>query len=160
MLKPLLQRAHEARCCTVVGSIMFQDTGRCGSDAKHQVVLCIVQADEEAFLEGVRQHGRDAKLIARDMGNRTIGAVKKFYQKNRKCATHALGVPCKLLVWLCPPTWHCATTSAIDCSALHLAQRSFRTSWHDLTVFLPGSSDALASTRSWSATSGKCRLTV
>jgi hypothetical protein len=34
----------------------------------------------------VRQHGRDAKLIARDMGNRTIGAVKKFYQKNRKCA--------------------------------------------------------------------------
>ncbi len=43
------------------------------------------QADEEAFLEGVRAHGRDAKLIARDMGNRTIGAVKKFYQKNRKC---------------------------------------------------------------------------
>ncbi len=44
------------------------------------------QADEEAFLEGVRRHGRDAKLIARDMGSRTIGAVKKFYQKNRKCA--------------------------------------------------------------------------
>ena len=45
-----------------------------------------LQADEDAFLEGVRAHGRDAKLIARDMGNRTIGAVKKFYQKNRKCA--------------------------------------------------------------------------
>lgn len=45
------------------------------------------QADEEAFLEGVRRHGRDAKLIARDMGSRTIGAVKKFYQKNRKCAS-------------------------------------------------------------------------
>ena len=34
----------------------------------------------------MRTHGRDAKAISRDMGNRTIGAIKKYYQKNRKCA--------------------------------------------------------------------------
>ena len=38
------------------------------------------------FLEGVRRHGRDAKSISRDMGNRTIGAVKKYYKENRTCA--------------------------------------------------------------------------
>ena len=35
------------------------------------------------FLEAVRKHGRDPKLISRSMGNRTIGACKKYYSKNR-----------------------------------------------------------------------------
>jgi hypothetical protein len=46
--------------------------------------LLTAQAEETLFLEGVRRHGRDAKLIARDMGTRTIGDVKKFYQKHKK----------------------------------------------------------------------------
>jgi len=36
------------------------------------------------FLEAVREHGRDPKLVSRSMGNRTIGACKKFYSKNRE----------------------------------------------------------------------------
>ena len=44
------------------------------------IVYCHVQT---RFLEAVRKHGRDPKLISRSMGNRTIGACKKYYSKNR-----------------------------------------------------------------------------
>ena len=36
------------------------------------------------YLDAVRQHGRDPKLIAKAMGNRTIGACKKFWSKARR----------------------------------------------------------------------------
>ena len=42
---------------------------------------CLWQA---RFLEAVREFGRDPKLISKRMGNRTIGACKKFYSKNRE----------------------------------------------------------------------------
>ena len=45
------------------------------------------QGEEAAFVEGVRRHGREAKLIAKDLGTgRSIGDVKKYYQKHKKCA--------------------------------------------------------------------------
>lgn len=50
-------------------------------------VLFAIQGEEAAFVEGVRRHGREAKLIARDLGTgRSIGDVKKYYQKHKKCA--------------------------------------------------------------------------
>lgn len=51
------------------------------------------QEEEDIFLEGVRSHGRDAKLIARDMRTRTIGDVKKYYQKHKKCAPFSIDRP-------------------------------------------------------------------
>lgn len=44
------------------------------------------QGEEATLVEAVRRHGREAKLIARDLGTgRSIGDVKKYYQKHKKC---------------------------------------------------------------------------
>ncbi len=48
-----------------------------GAQRSH-ICFALLQA---RYLDAVRLHGRDPKLIAKAMGNRTIGACKKFWSK-------------------------------------------------------------------------------
>ena len=68
---------HVYRCLQSIRHTRIEDktarlTQQKGSHARR------VQA---RYLDAVRLHGRDPKLIAKAMGNRTIGACKKFWSK-------------------------------------------------------------------------------
>lgn len=66
------------------------------------------QGEEATFVEAVRRHGREAKLIARDLGTgRSIGDVKKYYQKHKKCGPPS---PLQLRTHACT---HAATHAAM-----------------------------------------------
>ena len=69
------------------------------------------------YLDAVRLHGRDPKLIAKAMGNRTIGACKKFWSKVGHTTFLMSGVQIRITGLLTPVL---CTLAAVQCCSAHL----------------------------------------